>query len=138
MQKFGSTRNKIGLVYSRYFKELYVRRVFVSKFHISVVTLKIQNQLWQKALNSGEISLNSFLGTEPHAEHICLQAFKSVRHFVFNLTDLPSAYWGSPPMIKYSSLYKIADGLLLISFKSPILFHSLFWNWAMVDVLLLP
>ena len=38
-------------------------------------------------------------------------------------------------MIKYSSLLKIADGQLLISIKSPNLLHSLFWNWAIVDVL---
>ena len=30
----------------------------------------------------GEISLNSFLGTESHAEHICFQAFKNVRHII--------------------------------------------------------
>ena len=41
MQKFGSTRNKIGFKYSMDLNELYVREVFVSKFHTSVVTLKI-------------------------------------------------------------------------------------------------
>ena len=30
----------------------------------------------------GEISLNSFLGTESPTEHICFQAFKNVRHII--------------------------------------------------------
>ena len=41
VQKFGSTRNKSGLQYSLDLNELIVREVFVSKFHTSVVTLKI-------------------------------------------------------------------------------------------------
>ena len=45
IQKFGSTRKRIGLQYSRYLNELYVRDVFVLKFQTSVVTLKIQNSL---------------------------------------------------------------------------------------------
>ena len=32
----------------------------------------------------GEISLSSFLGTQPPAEHICFQADKNVRRFAFN------------------------------------------------------
>ena len=45
IQKFESTRNKIGFQYSRYLNELLnVRDVFGSNgsLHISVVTLKIQ------------------------------------------------------------------------------------------------
>ena len=45
IQKFGSTRNKIGFQYSLFLNELYVREVFVSKFHTSVVRLKIQSKL---------------------------------------------------------------------------------------------
>ena len=45
MQKFGSTRNKIGFKNSRNWKELYVREVLVSKFHNSVVTLKIESKV---------------------------------------------------------------------------------------------
>ena len=45
MQKFESTRIKIGFQYSRHLKELYVRDVFVLKFQTSVVTLKIQSKL---------------------------------------------------------------------------------------------
>ena len=41
MQKSESTRNRIGFQYSRRLNELYVRDVFVLKFHTSVVTLKI-------------------------------------------------------------------------------------------------
>ena len=42
MQKFESTRNKIGFQYSNRI-EPYVRDVLVSKFHTSVVILEIQN-----------------------------------------------------------------------------------------------
>ena len=42
IQKFESTRNKIGVQYSRLLKELYFLEVFVSKFHTSVVTLKFK------------------------------------------------------------------------------------------------
>ena len=52
IQKFGSTRKRIGLKYSRFLNELSVRDVFVLKFHTSVVTLKIH---WEKATISSAI-----------------------------------------------------------------------------------
>ena len=45
MQKFVSTKNKIGFQYSLCLNELYLREVSVLKFHTSVVTLKIQSKL---------------------------------------------------------------------------------------------
>ena len=53
MQKFESTRNKIGFQYSPVFNEPYIREVFVSKFHTSVVTLK-EPKLGVGAKNSDE------------------------------------------------------------------------------------
>ena len=41
MQKFESTRNRMGIKYSPSSNELSVREVFLSKFHTSVVALKI-------------------------------------------------------------------------------------------------
>ena len=113
MQKFESTRNKIGFQYSWSLNELYVRELFVPKFHTSVVTLKIQSWLWTS-----------------HNKH-CTFVINEISQF----TNLPDLVWAEPPMIKYSPLCKIADTELLTSFKSPILFHSLFWNRAMMDVL---
>ena len=118
MQKFGSTRNKIGFLYSLTLNELYVRDFFVSKFQTSVVTLKIQNYLWSSdkkhCIFCNEMSQFTYL---PLLERVPRR-------------ELP------PPIIKYSSLFKIADELLFASLKSPILLHWLFWNWARVDVLL--
>ena len=51
IQKSESTRNRIGFQYSLSLNELYVRDVFVLKFHTSVVTLKITKKGDSKQCN---------------------------------------------------------------------------------------
>ena len=80
MQKFGSTRNKIGFKYSRNWKELYVREVLVSKFHTSVVTLKIKAKL-------GLMTINTAL-----CWHFRNKADENLQIILSQFTNLPVAY----------------------------------------------
>ena len=59
------------------------------------------------------------------AFHACVKIISN------KLTNLPIV---SPPTIKYSPSWNIADRKSFLSFKSPILSHWLFLNWAMVDL----